>query len=250
MIIAQISDTHIDLENPKCATRLHDLERCVAAINRLDPEPDVVIHTGDLVHNGTPAEYESVHHILRILQCPFHAAVGNRDDRAAMRAAFSADRDLLPDTLFVQYSIDTFPVHLIVLDTQSSNGNQGDFCQVRANNLHTALAGSTAKPAAIFMHHPPFEVLESDYPHQFKPWESVERIGRALNGHRHVAGIFCGHSHRDANGEVGGVPVSSTPSVAVDLRLGHQMDEYASNPVFKLHNFDGQGSFSSRIHVA
>ena len=70
MIIAQISDTHIDLDIPDRANRLRDLERCVAAINRLDPGPDVVIHTGDLVHNGKPAEYESVTQILRNLRCP------------------------------------------------------------------------------------------------------------------------------------------------------------------------------------
>ena len=250
MIIAQISDTHIDLDIPDRANRLRDLERCVAAINRLDPGPDVVIHTGDLVHNGKPAEYESVKRILQSLRCPVHVAVGNRDDRAAMRAAFPVFRNLLLDKLFVQYIIDTFPVQLIVLDTQSASGNQGDFCQTRADNLHAALAGSAKRPTAIFMHHPPFEVVESDYPHQFKPWESVERLDRALNGHRHVAGIFCGHSHRDANGEVGGVPVSSMPSVAVDLRLGRQMEQFASNPVFKLHQFDGLNGFSSRIHVA
>ena len=39
MIIAQISDTHIDLNHHNGAQRLRDMERVVTAINALDPGP-------------------------------------------------------------------------------------------------------------------------------------------------------------------------------------------------------------------
>lgn len=250
MIIAQISDTHIDLDNPNAAARLGDFERCVAAINRLEPLPDVAVHTGDVTHYGSPAEYEAAKRILGALRCPFHVAVGNSDDRTAMRTAFPADHYLLPGTPFVQYSVDVFHVRLIVVDTQSASGNQGEFCQVRADNLRAALAEARAKPTVIFMHHPPFEVRESDYPIQFKPWESVERIARALDGQQHVAAVFCGHSHRDAAGEVGAVPASSMPSVAVDLRLGRYPAEFESVPLYKIHRFEAGGCFTSEIRAA
>ena len=135
MILAQISDTHIDPENPNGADRVSDLERCVADINRLDPLPDAVIHTGDLVHNGTPAKYRLAASILGALKIPLYVAAGNRDDRAAIRLAFPTGRDLLPDTAFVQYSVDDYPVRLIALDTLSATTNMGDFCDVRAEAL-------------------------------------------------------------------------------------------------------------------
>jgi 3',5'-cyclic AMP phosphodiesterase CpdA len=57
MIIAQISDTHIAVDAPDAAQRMRDLELMIADINGLDPIPDVIVHTGDIVHNGDPQEY-------------------------------------------------------------------------------------------------------------------------------------------------------------------------------------------------
>ena len=250
MIIAQISDTHIDPDGPNGAARFRNLEACVADINRLDPLPDVVLHTGDLSQHGEPAEYEAARRILSTLRCPFHVGAGNRDDRAAIRAAFPAGDDLLPDTPFVQYRVETYPVRLIAIDTLAEKSNQGDFCQVRADGLRAALAEDTAKPTVVFMHHPPFRVHESDYPVQFVAWESVERMGRALDGHRQVVGLFCGHTHRNVAGKIAGVPVSSMPSVAVDLRLGDFPAEVAAVPLYKIHRISAEGGLVSEIRAA
>ena len=43
MIIAHISDTHIDPDHIDCIKRLEDVKRVVATINALDPLPNVVI---------------------------------------------------------------------------------------------------------------------------------------------------------------------------------------------------------------
>lgn len=250
MIIAQISDTHIDLDGPNGPARLSNLERCVEDINRLDPQPDVIIHTGDVAHNAKPAEYEEAIRVLSALRRPLCVVAGNRDDRAAIRAAFPADTYLLPDTSFVQYCVEALPVRLIAIDTRCEDSNKGEFCRVRANSLRAALAEDPTKPAVIFMHHPPFEVCESDYPFQFGSWDSVERIGWALEGQRQVVGMFCGHTHRNAAGMVGDVPVSSMPSVAVDLRLGRYPVEFRLDPLYKIHRISAQRGLVSEIRAA
>ena len=250
MIIAQISDTHIDLDGPNGAARFRNLECCVEDINRLDPLPDVAIHTGDLTQHGKAAEYDAARRILGALRCPLYVAAGNRDDRVAIQEAFPAADYLLPDTPFVQYRVETFPVRLIAVDTLSGKSNQGDFCQIRAASLRAALAEDTTKPAVIFMHHPPFVVHELDYPVQFESWESVDSMSWALDGQRHVVGIFCGHTHRNAAGEVAEVPVSSMPSVAVDLRLGQFPAEFEAIPLYKIHRFGAQSGLVSEIRAA
>jgi 3',5'-cyclic AMP phosphodiesterase CpdA len=250
MIIAQISDTHIDVDGPNGPARLANLERCVADINRLEPLPDVVIHTGDVVHNAKPVEYEMAKRVLDRLRCPLHVAPGNRDDRAAIRAAFPANARLPPDSPFLQYRVETFSVRLVAIDTLSESSNKGQFCQARAESLRAALAEDATRPTVIFMHHPPFVVHESDYPIQFDSWDSVERMEWALAGQRHVVGMFCGHSHRNVAGRVGDVPVRSMPSVAIDLRLGSYPPELQSVPVYTLHRFDGERSFVSEIRAA
>lgn len=250
MIIAQISDTHIDPDSPYGAERVRNLERCVDDINRLDPLPDAVIHTGDLVHNGNAAKYRVAARILGALKCPLHVAAGNRDDRAAIRSIFAAGRDLLPDTPFVQYSVDAYPVRLIALDTLSETTNMGDFCDIRGDGLRAALAEDGAKPTALFMHHPPFEIRESQYRWQYDSQDAIDRMRRALEGQGHVIRGFCGHAHRIAAGKIAEVPVTSTPSVAIDLRLGAFPDEVQSAPLYQIHRFDARRGFVSELRAA
>ena len=60
MLIAQITDTHIRPEG-RLAYRKVDtatmLRQCVAELIKLDPQPDLIVHTGDLVDFGLPEEY-------------------------------------------------------------------------------------------------------------------------------------------------------------------------------------------------
>jgi hypothetical protein len=177
-------------------------------------------------------------------------APGNRDDRTAIRSVFAADTWESVDAAFLQYRVETFAVRLIAIDTLSGSSNKGAFCQDRADRLGAALAEGPPRPTAIFMHHPPFVIRESDYPVQFEAWDSVDRMARALAGHRHVVGMFCGHSHRNAAGLVGDVPVRSMPSVAVDLRLGSYPAELAAVPLYMLHRFDGTRGFASEVRAA
>jgi Icc protein len=250
MIIAQISDSHIDPDSPNAAARVRDLRRCVSDINRLNPAPDVVIHTGDLTHDGTPAKYSEVLGILERLRPPLHVAAGNRDDRDLIAANFPMRRDLLSGTPFVQYSVDDYPVRLIALDTLSDTSNMGDFCDLRADSLSRALAEDAVKPTALFMHHPPFEVVQSKYRWQFDSLEAISILGRALDGQGQVVRAFTGHAHRDASGEIAGIPVSSVPSVAIDLRLGDFTGAAETAPVYQIHKYDGRQGFVTETRTA
>ena len=75
----------------------------VAAINELDPPPDVLVHTGDVVHNGRQDEYARAAAILAQARAPVHVLAGNKDDRANLREAFFARCCLAPDFGFVHY---------------------------------------------------------------------------------------------------------------------------------------------------
>jgi 3',5'-cyclic-AMP phosphodiesterase len=81
MIIAQISDTHIALDAPDAKRRLADLECTIAGINKLDPGPDAIVQTGDIVHTGRLNEYEQAQAILTTARAPVYALCGNKDDR-------------------------------------------------------------------------------------------------------------------------------------------------------------------------
>ncbi len=246
MIIAQISDTHIYPDEPNLGNRMPDFERCVADINRLDPQPDVVIHTGDIAHNGTPEKYREAFRVLDQLRSPFFVVAGNRDDRALLRSKLPSLRYLAPDSSFFQYSVETFPLRLISIDTKGAINNMGGYCDARADNLRLALAEHPNTPTVIFMHHPPFEIVESTYRWQFNPPVEIEKVEKALEGQSQVIRVFCGHAHRDARGVVAGIPVSCVPSVAIGLRFG----EYPDNaPVYQVHRLGPDSEFNTETRI-
>lgn len=250
MIIAQISDTHIDPEHENGPTRLRDLEVCIRDINAMDSPVDVVLHTGDMAHNGNSEKYNLAFEILHDLKPPLFACPGNRDERSLLRERIEIGHALHEDSPHLQYMVDDFPVRLIALDTINDQSNQGAYCQDRADGLRAWLSSNKDKPTAMFMHHPPFEVTESKFPLQYDPWDGAERLSSALKGQEHVIRGFCGHAHRDTKGTVEDIPFSCVPSIAQDLRLGEFEPEIESAPLYHVHTFDGVDTFRTEVRAA
>jgi len=123
--IVQISDTHIALDAPQ---RLRDLENCVQTINELAEPPSLVIHTGDVSHNGTAEEYHSARKLLDKLDMPYFVMVGNRDNRTELLRVFDNVSNSLPVSDWVQYAIEQYPVRLLLVDTLNKNSNKGQLC--------------------------------------------------------------------------------------------------------------------------
>jgi Icc protein len=150
VIIAQISDTHLVLDTPDASQRISDFERTIADLNSLDPAPDVIVHTGDIVHNGRPDEYARAVAILAKARAPVYVLAGNKDDRANLRAAFSAFEYLSRESKFIEYAIEDYAVRLIAVDTLSAASNKGDFCPERARRLIEMIDAERSKPIAVF----------------------------------------------------------------------------------------------------
>jgi 3',5'-cyclic-AMP phosphodiesterase len=249
MIIAQISDTHIALDTPDADQRIRDFERTIADINALDPAPDVIVHTGDVVHNGRQDEYAEAAAILAKARAPVYVLAGNKDDRANLRSAFSARGYLSRDSDFIDYAIEDYPVSLIAVDTLSSTSNKGDFCPARAKRLIDMVDAETTKPIAVFAHHPPFAVPVGPDPLNFETPEAMARLARALQHSGRVVAVFSGHVHRGTAGHVGRIPATVMPSVATTLRKGEYPAYMKNRPVYHVHRFDPAWGFIGEARV-
>jgi len=249
MIIAQISDTHIALDTPDAGQRLSDFAITMADINTLDPTPDVIVHTGDIVHNGRADEYAEAVAILDAAQAPVYVLAGNKDDRANLRAAFAKRGYLAPDGRFIDYTVEDYPVRLIAVDTQSSVSNKGDFCPERARRLVDAIDAEATRPIAVFAHHPPFEVPVGPDPINFEEVEAMERLRRTLQHSGRVIGVFSGHVHRATGGWVGTIPARVAPSIATTLRKGEYPAHMKSRPVYYIHRFDPAWGFATEARI-
>ena len=249
MIIAQISDTHITLDTPEAASRIRDLALTVADINALDPAPDVIIHTGDIVHSGRQHEYALAVAALAKARAPLYVVAGNKDNRANLRAAFAACRYLCADSEFIDYAIDDFPVRLIAVDTLNSASNKGDFCRERVRRLTHLIDAETTKPIVAFTHHPPFEVMVGPDRLHFETTEKMARLRQALQHSGRVVAVFSGHVHRAAAGYVGRIPATVVPCVATTLRYGEYPPHMKRRPVYQVHRFDPIWGFASETRI-
>lgn len=240
MLIAQITDTHIKLPG-KLAYRRVDtaamLQRCVADVLKLDPQPDLIVMSGDLVDLGRAEEYAWLKTLLAPLKQPIVVVPGNHDEREALRAAF-ADDGYLPASGFLQFVIeDRFPLRIIGLDTLVPNSGRGELCRERLEWLDATLSQAADKPTLVVMHHPPF--LTGIGHMDDIGLTGREAFAEIVSRHPQIELILCGHLHRNIQTTVGGRRVLTSPSpahqVALDIRPDAPSCFRMEPPGFMLH---------------
>ena len=249
MIIAQISDTHIALGAADADRRAADLGQTLADINALDPPPDVIIHTGDVTHGGRHEDYAVAASLLATARAPVYVAAGNRDDRDNLRHSLARWVRPAPDSVFLDYGVEDFPVRLIALDTVSSATNKGDFSPERARCLMRLIEAEPRKPIAVFMHHPPVTVRVGPDPLNFVTPEAMATLQQTVQRSGRVVAVFCGHVHRSTWGRIGNIPVMVAPCTATTLRKGDFPPQMQSRPVYHLHRLNSAGELGTEVRI-
>ena len=225
MIIAQISDIHLRPEGDLAHDVADTAGGLAAAVERLaalDPPADAVLVTGDLVDSPDAASYAQLRRLLRPLTPPVYLIPGNRDDRAALRAAFAGDGYLPTDGGFLHYAVEHLPVRLLALDTVREGAKTGEMCAERLAWLRDRLAEAPDRPTVIFMHHPPFKTGVPFMDGQ--DFAGADAFAEAVAARGNVERVLCGHLHRSIQRRFAGTLACVAPSTAfhmpLDLRRG------------------------------
>jgi 3',5'-cyclic AMP phosphodiesterase CpdA len=238
-IIAQISDLHIKAPGKLAYGKVDTakaLERCVAELNALDPRPDLVVISGDLVDTPTPGEYEYLWRLLAPLKIPFIGVPGNHDARDMMRAAF-------PDWAYAKSSgpLDQArtvgPLDIILLDSHVSGKPHGTLEAATLEWLDATLASSRERPALLFLHHPPFRtgITHMDVQDLF----NADELAAIVRRHPRVRIVAAGHVHRATLTTFAGTvaTICPAPNHAVDLDIAELRPPSfrVEPPAFHLH---------------
>jgi Icc protein len=232
MLVAQITDLHIVapgklFHSPRRAIPESDptwshidtgacLARAVATLNALAPLPDVAVITGDLTEHGAAEEYANLRGLLAKLRMPVYLIPGNHDSREGLRAAFAVD-GYFPETGFLHYAVEDYPLRIVALDTHIPGDGGGELCAERLAWLDATLAARPGQPTLILMHHPPFATAI----------EHMDRAGlrdpaafaAVVARHPQVERILCGHLHRTIHTRFAGTIAGTAPSAAHQLQL-------------------------------
>jgi 3',5'-cyclic AMP phosphodiesterase CpdA len=241
VLLAQLSDLHVThpgrLVSGVVDTTAY-LDRALARLAALTPQPDALVITGDLVDLGTAEEYVVLRDRLAPLAMPVHLLLGNHDHRDAFRAVFGG-----PDG-FVQYAVDVGPVRLIALDTLDPSHPRGGgrLCDDRLGWLADQLV-QTRGPVIVAMHHPPFATGIAFMDSALVDADGSAKLAAVLARHPNVERVICGHVHRSVTARFAGTVAAVAPSCAhqVPLALGPDAPPgfVLEPPAFALHLWNG-----------
>ena len=249
MIIAQISDTHImakSSDKAEALNRAENLRQCIADIRQ--QEVDVVVHTGDTVHNGLAEEYAHLREILSELDVPFFLIPGNRDQHALLRSAFKNLSYLPLDNEFLHYVVEDFPIRLVALDSVEAGERKGVFCAKRIAWLENTLVQEPEKSTVLLIHHPPFDISDY-YLNGYRHSKDTEDLRVLVSRHPQVKGLLCGHVHFFHHEPWAGTIATTMPSVALDLRKGTS-GPIDTKPAYLLHFTSEEGHLVTHHRVS
>ncbi|MEA5452826.1 phosphodiesterase [Leptolyngbya sp. CCNP1308] len=248
-LIAQISDLHVQSAGALAygVVDTNSLVRAaIAHLNRLNPQPDLVVATGDLVQQGTLADYQQLREMLSNLRAPIYLMPGNHDQGTNLRQVFADHHYLASFRDHLSYVVDDYPIRLIMLDNTLPGEKSGRLDHQRLAWLEAQLVRAPEAPTLIFMHHPPFMTGI--------PWMDRRRVGGSdaladlIAQHSQVERISCGHLHRVMYLRWAGTIASTQPSLAhqsfLDLQPHTASQFVMEPPAYQLHIW-GNGSLVS-----
>ncbi len=242
MLICQISDLHIKTPG-KLSYGIVDtsgmLQAGVAHILKLNPQPDIVLATGDLTDFGRADEYAHLRALLSPLTMPLYLIPGNHDHRENMLAAFPDHAYLRQNPPFIQYAIEHLPMRILALDTVIPEASGGELCAARLGWLATKLAAGSARPTIIIMHHPPFKTFIGHMDEI--GLKEPERLKAIVEKHPEIERVLCGHLHRPIQVRWAGTLASTSPGpahqVALDLSATAPAHFVMEPPGYQLHRW-------------
>ena len=216
-LIVQITDTHIvepgELLYGKVDTAAH-LARSVQQVNAMQPQPDVVLITGDLVEHPGEDTYSHFARLVEPLEAPVYILPGNHDKPEIMAECFK-DSPMFPANLpTFQYVIDDFAVRIVALNSHFDNSELPHFGPRRLEWLKKTLQASD-KPTLIAIHHPPMVTGVEFIDMVGAEW--FDGIAAQIAQHPQVQLVICGHGHSDIIGRISTVPVYMAGSTAHQL---------------------------------
>jgi len=246
ILIAQITDLHIKPPGELAYGRVDTaaaLTRCVNALNRLAPRPDVAVMSGDLVDKPLRQAYDHLIRLLAPLQIPFAVIPGNHDDRAMLHDAVRG-RGHAPAAGPLNSAVTVGEVDAVLIDSTVPGADYGELGVATLAWLDATLGTSATRPALLFLHHPPFVTGIGGMDTQ--NLRNAGDLATILHKHERARLVAAGHVHRAVVTMFAGVAATICPALnhAIVLDLGANMPPSFTiePPAFHLHAwFPGQG---------
>jgi Icc protein len=213
--LVQFTDCHILAGAQDCLkgmnTRASFEAVCQAAM--ADPARlDLVLATGDLSQDASPASYQYLAQRFGGLQLPMFWLPGNHDDSNAMR------EHLRGELIFAAKQVLIGNWLIVLLDSTIAGETGGYLGPEQIDFLQASLQAHPQRHALVCLHHQPL-ATDSEWIDRLGLQQSQTLID-ALKLHDNVRAVLWGHVHQQAHQRRDGIEWMSTPSTCIQFKPG------------------------------
>ncbi|MFL6073867.1 MAG: metallophosphoesterase [Mycobacteriales bacterium] len=246
MIIAHVSDTHLD----GTARSEERTGRVMAYLDALPGTIDAVLVTGDIADHGLPAEYEQVRKLFDIRH-PVLLTPGNHDRREAYREVLLGEE---PSGTPINRVREVAGAVFALCDSTIPGEDGGLLADETLDWLDGVLADAAdGAPVFVCFHHPPV-TLSLPLVDGIRQ-RGEDRLAALTARYPRVAAFLCGHAHTAAASTFAGRPLLVAPGVISTVLLPweadagpHQLDLDVP-PSIAFHILDDGGRLTTHYRV-
>ncbi|MEE9342004.1 MAG: 3',5'-cyclic-AMP phosphodiesterase [Gammaproteobacteria bacterium] len=210
--VLQLTDTHLFKAKGGKLLGLdtdHCLDKIVEHILEHE-QPDLVLATGDLTHDASPAAYARFKNSMARLDVPVYCLPGNHDESKLLMNALN------DGSIYSQKSLLTSNGwRILFLDTTIPGSEAGHLKQEELNFVEKSLSTETNHPVLICLHHP--------LAHIASEWldsmaiDNGDELLTIAEQHQQVRAVICGHIHQELQTQHQNVQLLGTPSTCVQF---------------------------------
>ncbi len=211
--LLQFTDTHLlaDRQGRLLGLNTHESLKCVLDLSRKNHrQPDLVLVTGDLVHDGSDSGYAHLQEYFQAFDAPVLLLAGNHDEGRQLREATTGG----PARLAKQ--IERGGWQIVLLDSSIAGSDGGRLADSELALLDRLLSESPALPALVCLHHQPVPMGS-----RWLDTMVLENAGEffaILDRHPRVCGVLWGHVHQEYDDTRNGVRMLATPSTCFQFK--------------------------------
>jgi 3',5'-cyclic-AMP phosphodiesterase len=211
--LIQITDTHI-FESDDSAFDGFDtsasLQRVIEHIKLREEQADMVLLTGDLVHESFNLAYEKLKNQLHSLSMPVFCLPGNHDDPTLMYKLLNEKNIHTNKTIKLQNW------RILLLNTHLPESHSGRLEAKELAFLEQGLEESHSNNVLIGLHHPPVPIGSSWM--DAMALQNPEEMFSILDKYNEVKGLVWGHIHQLFKSERNGILLHGSPSSCVQFK--------------------------------